>query len=196
MTGLGFFVEVTLVTIGPPNPLGAARRGRLRASDADREHVIEMLKAAFVQGRLTKDELDLRVGQTFVSRTYAELAALTADIPVGSALPRRPKPAPVPVRQARRPANKKANTWALVVVAHIPVAMIVVAAIIGSDALAQAASPMLYAYLMVRDDRLDPPGRLTAEEARSPLDARRRHRPPGSSAVLTGQAGQERLGLP
>lgn len=136
------------MTIGPPNPLGAARRGRLRASDADREHVIEMLKAAFVQGRLTKDELDLRVGQTFVSRTYAELAALTADIPVGSALPRRPKPAPVPVRQARRPANKKANTWALVVVAHIPVAMIVVAAIIGSDALAQAASPMLYAYLM------------------------------------------------
>ena len=73
------------MTIGPPNPLGAARRGRLRASDADREHVIEMLKAAFVQGRLTKDELDLRVGQTFVSRTYAELAALTADIPVGSA---------------------------------------------------------------------------------------------------------------
>lgn len=137
-------VEVTLVTIGPPNPLGAARRGRLRASDADREHVIEMLKAAFVQGRLTKDELDLRVGQTFVSRTYAELAVLTADIPVGSALiPRRPKPAPV---QARRPANKKANTWALVLVAHIPVAMIVVAAIMGSDALAQAASPMLYAY--------------------------------------------------
>ena len=74
------------MTMGPPNPLGAARRGRLRASDADREHVIEMLKAAFVQGRLTKDELDLRVGQTFVSRTYAELAALTADIPVGSAL--------------------------------------------------------------------------------------------------------------
>ncbi len=132
------------MTIGPPNPLGEARRGRLRASDADREHVIEMLKAAFVQGRLTKDELDLRVGQTFVSRTYAELAALTADIPVGSALvPRRPKPAPVP---ARRPANKKANTWALVMVAHIPVAMIVVAAIIGSDGLAQAAAPMLYAY--------------------------------------------------
>ena len=37
-----------------------------------------MLKAAFVQGRLTKDELDARVGQTFASRTYADLAALTA----------------------------------------------------------------------------------------------------------------------
>jgi hypothetical protein len=55
----------------------------LRASHADREHVIDVLKAAFVQGRLTKDELDLRVGQTFASRTFADLTALTADLPAG-----------------------------------------------------------------------------------------------------------------
>ena len=59
----------------------AAGRGRLRASHADREHVIDMLKAAFVHGRVTKDEFDARVSQAFTSRTYAELAALTADIP-------------------------------------------------------------------------------------------------------------------
>jgi hypothetical protein len=41
---------------------GKAGRGHLRASHADREHVIGMLKTAFVQGRLTKDELDARVG--------------------------------------------------------------------------------------------------------------------------------------
>ena len=57
-------------------------RGHLRASHADRERVIGTLKAAFVQGRLTKDELDLRIGQTFASRTYAELTRLTVDIPV------------------------------------------------------------------------------------------------------------------
>ena len=62
---------------------GAAGRGCLRASHADREHVIDVLKAAFVQGRLTKDELDLRVGQTFASRTFADLTALTADLPAG-----------------------------------------------------------------------------------------------------------------
>jgi len=45
--------------------------------------VIDTLKAAFVQGRLTKDELVMRAGRTFVSRTYAELAALTADLPAG-----------------------------------------------------------------------------------------------------------------
>jgi hypothetical protein len=60
----------------------AASRSRLRASHADREHVIDILKAAFVQGRVTKDEFDARVGEAFAARTYAELAAITADIPV------------------------------------------------------------------------------------------------------------------
>ena len=41
----------------------AAGDGRLRASDADREQVVDTLKAAFVQGRLTQNELDARVGQ-------------------------------------------------------------------------------------------------------------------------------------
>jgi hypothetical protein len=40
----------------------AGGHGRLRASDADREEAIDTLKAAFVQGRLAKDEFDVRVG--------------------------------------------------------------------------------------------------------------------------------------
>ena len=53
----------------------------MRASHADRERVVGVLKAAFVQGRFTKDEFDLRVSQAFAARTYAELAAVTADLP-------------------------------------------------------------------------------------------------------------------
>jgi hypothetical protein len=64
---------------------GAGGRSHLRASHADREQVIDMLKAAFVQGRLTKAELDRGVGQVLASLTYADLAALTADIPAGPA---------------------------------------------------------------------------------------------------------------
>lgn len=64
---------------------GAGGRSHLRASHADREQVIDVLKAAFVQGRLPKAELDLRVGQVLASLTYADLAALTADIPAGPA---------------------------------------------------------------------------------------------------------------
>jgi DUF1707 SHOCT-like domain len=70
---------------GPGDERAAAEgrgRGELRASHADREQVISTLKAAFVQGMLAKDEFDQRAGQAFASRTYAELAALTADLPV------------------------------------------------------------------------------------------------------------------
>ena len=59
-------------------------RGHLRAAQSDREQAITMLKAAYAQGRLTMDELEARVGRAFGSRTYAELAALTADIPADS----------------------------------------------------------------------------------------------------------------
>ena len=68
-------------------------RGALRASDADREQVIGALKSAFVQGRLTKDELGARVDQVYASRTYAELAHVIADIPTaltGARSPRAP----------------------------------------------------------------------------------------------------------
>jgi hypothetical protein len=59
----------------------AGALGQLRTSHAEREQAIDLLKAAFVQGRVTKDEFDLRVGQALASRTYADLDALTADIP-------------------------------------------------------------------------------------------------------------------
>ena len=60
---------------------GAGNSNRLMARQADREQVLGALKAAFVQGRLTKDEFDQRVGQVLAA--YAELDALTADIPAG-----------------------------------------------------------------------------------------------------------------
>ena len=84
---------------------GAAGRGHMRASHADREQVIEALKDAFAHGRLTKDELDARAGRALAALTCAELAALTADI-----LPARTASGPtlplVPVR--RRPLARAA----------------------------------------------------------------------------------------
>jgi Domain of unknown function (DUF1707) len=79
------------VTTGPEDPAAAAR-GRLRAGHADREQAIDTLKTAFVDGRLTMDELDVRAGQALVARTYADLAALTADIPPRPLAPARRRP--------------------------------------------------------------------------------------------------------
>ena len=82
-----------------PEPGTQAAAAGLRASRADRERVIDLLKAAFVQGRLDRDEFDVRVGQAVASCTYGELAAVTAGIPAEliGALPRRP-----PARARRR----------------------------------------------------------------------------------------------
>src|ERR1700753_1618654 len=62
-------------------PLVAAGQGMLRTSRADREHVVGVLQLAFVQGRLAQDEFVGRVGRTLASRTFAELAAITGDLP-------------------------------------------------------------------------------------------------------------------
>src|SRR5690348_8202727 len=55
--------------------------GDMRASHADRERVIDTVKAAFARGQLTAGELDARVGQALTARTYAELTAVTLSIP-------------------------------------------------------------------------------------------------------------------
>jgi hypothetical protein len=48
-----------------------------------RDQVTRTLRAALVQGRLTEDEYDERMGQVSAVRSRAGLAALTADLPVG-----------------------------------------------------------------------------------------------------------------
>ena len=54
----------------------------LRASHADRDQVVELLRVAAGDGRISAEELDDRLERALTARTYAELAALTADLPV------------------------------------------------------------------------------------------------------------------
>jgi len=70
----------------PGDEIAAGGGGGLPECHAEREHrhqVIRTLKAALVQGRLTEDEYDSRAARASASCSHAELAALTADLPVG-----------------------------------------------------------------------------------------------------------------
>jgi Domain of unknown function (DUF1707) len=101
-----------------PGAVWAAGGGHLRASDADRERAVDALKAAFVQGLLSKSELARRAGQALESRTYAELAGATMGIPAGrAATPRLRQPAQ-PVRA--RPVNWKVIAWVVSVIILTP----------------------------------------------------------------------------
>jgi uncharacterized protein DUF1707 len=60
----------------PPSPdLG------LRASDADRERLVDELEQHAIDGRLTTDEFDERTGQAYAAKTIGELEALRQDLP-------------------------------------------------------------------------------------------------------------------
>jgi len=143
-------------------PVTSQDPGRARASHADRDQVVEVLKAAFVQGRLTKDEFDARVGQTFASRTYAELAVITADIPAGLA-------AGLGAAESRRGPGRvpRTDAWgAGVVIAGV---LLVGAALIGNERLTYlvvaavcaaafvAAAQMIYSRHEQRLGRTLPP---------------------------------------
>ena len=167
---------------GPGDELEAAGRGHLRASHADREQVIGTLKTAFVQGRLTKDELDARAGQAFAARTYAELDALTADLPAvlaGTVLGGTVLGDTAPPRgAARRPMSNAARAAIFVVIAvAVPVVLSVPT---GSAQLFLLFTPFYFAALAflgaeighARHKRRSHPGQL----------------PPGPATGLSGQA--------
>ena len=53
----------------------------LRASDSDREQLVDVLKGAFSEGRLSQDEYTARMEQAYSAKTYGELRALVSDLP-------------------------------------------------------------------------------------------------------------------
>jgi Domain of unknown function (DUF1707) len=148
----------------------AADRGCLRASHADREQAIDLLKAAFVQGRLTESELDARVGQALASRTQAELATLTADLPAGLiAAPTRRKPARA---RPQLPGRKVAAGAGLTIP---PAALMAVAFLSNNEHLSEAC------FLVI-------PGSLSPGSLRG-----RRCSPSGTTSVLPGRCRHRSL---
>jgi Domain of unknown function (DUF1707) len=67
-----------------------------RATHEDRDRVVDVLKLAAGDGRLTLEELDERVGAALTARTYGELTALVSDLPTARDIPAGPPGAPGP----------------------------------------------------------------------------------------------------
>jgi Domain of unknown function (DUF1707) len=68
----------------------------IRASDQERESVVDVLRDAYTEGRLTLDEFEERTSAAYASKTWADLRELTADLPfepvLGAGLPQRLAP--------------------------------------------------------------------------------------------------------
>jgi DUF1707 SHOCT-like domain len=78
-------------------------RELMRASDADRQQVVDRLRAALEDGRLKMEEFTERMGLAYQAVTYGDLAKLVADLPPASPVT-EPRPAPAPAASAAVPA--------------------------------------------------------------------------------------------
>ena len=117
---------------------------------AGREQAIAALKAAYVQGRLTKEEFDLRVGQALA--IYAELDALTADIPAAPAVtaPAAAEPAVTArVELAREAANKKMIRQGTAGVASLTFVLVTALGAPYNPALAVIVAALLTCFMTV-----------------------------------------------
>lgn len=84
-----------------------------RASDADRQAVVERLRHAYERGRLDLSEFDDRIRRAYAARTYAELNRLASDIPADPADARLPVISE-PVRlKPRRRLSPAVSMWLL-----------------------------------------------------------------------------------
>jgi Domain of unknown function (DUF1707) len=101
------------VGIRAPEPEPVPEPLHLRASDAERERVVELLRAHAAEGRLSADELEERLGAAYAAQTRADLRPLLADLPAAS--PARPA--------ARRPAQLAAAWSAFAAVAVVMIGL-------------------------------------------------------------------------
>jgi hypothetical protein len=145
------------MTKGPGDDV-AAGCGHLRASHADRERVIEVLKAAFVPGQLAKNEFEARIGQTFVSGTYADLAYVTAGLTEAQSVrqPARTQSGKAVASDPARARVKKAAAWGGygIILPGIFAAVIVpgyanIAAVIATTAVVYFAFWLIGSFIML-----------------------------------------------
>lgn len=88
-----------------------AEREKIRASDADRQEVVERLRGALDEGRLKMDEYLERMGLAYDAVTYGDLEPLYSDLPETRAVakpePAQPSPAPAPSREPVLTADER-----------------------------------------------------------------------------------------
>ena len=116
-------------------------RGDLRVSDADRDRAVAELSEHFEAGRITTEELDERTGRALRARTGKELADLFADLPHHQDPPAGAVADPGPAKPpglARKPGPR------------IVIAVLAIAALIGSHGLAALLLPALVVLLIIR----------------------------------------------
>lgn len=129
----------------------------IRASDKERESVVDVLRDAYTEGRLTLEEFEERTTAAYASKTWDNLRELTGDLPVepvlGADLPQRRPQGQVPVQHVlQAPARTRSSGRERPLGRLLPVVFIwiMIAAAAGSPDTAAALSVVFICLLACR----------------------------------------------
>jgi Domain of unknown function (DUF1707) len=128
----------------------------IRASDRERESVVDVLRDAYTEGRLTLDEFEERTTEAYASKTWDDLRELTGDLPVepvlGADLPQHRPRAQVPAQHVLAPARTRHSGRERPLGRLLPVVFvwIMIAAAAGSPDTAAALSVVFICLLACR----------------------------------------------
>jgi hypothetical protein len=111
------------------------KRASLRASDEDRDRIVDRLHKAATEGRIASDELEHRVAAALKARTYAELEETVADLP-------RPRSHNAPVRHSTA-------GWAVSVVRANPILLVLAIPVLALTAAALIAATVVWTVMVL-----------------------------------------------
>lgn len=114
-----------------------SKRGTLRASDSDRDQIVDRLQRAATEGRIAAEELEQRVGSALKARTYNELDATVADLP-------RPGSPRTPSHRGR-----SAGGWALATVRESPWLLLFAIPVLAVTMAIVVAATVVWMVLMI-----------------------------------------------
>jgi hypothetical protein len=110
----------------------------MRASDEDRDRIVERLHRAATEGRIAAEELEQRVSTALKARTYGELEQTVQDLPGRSS-----------GRGGRLPARRAAGGWAVSAARANPMLLLFAIPVLAVTAAMLVAATIVWAVLMV-----------------------------------------------
>jgi len=126
----------------------------IRASDQERQSVVDVLRDAFTDGRLTLDEFEERMAAAYAAKTWTDLRQLTGDLPVepllGADLSLSPPAGPPQVMAPAAPLNRRRPARPLGRLLPVVFIWILIAAAAGSPDTAAALSVVFICLLACR----------------------------------------------
>jgi hypothetical protein len=113
-----------------------SKGGSLRASDSDRDQIVDRLRKAATEGRIAAEELEHRVSKALKARTYDELDETVSDLPR-------------PGGRETAPRGRSAGGWAIATVRENPILLLIAVPVLAVTVAMLLAATIVWMVLVM-----------------------------------------------